>query len=191
MIEELAKKTIQVTTSKLEKFNFILSHVFILLTLFAALRVHSQIDTLQHKTLDTEVFEAKHYFNPVTHQNERNVYFSSCWNADRSRQLGHCFYIRTIDRHSSTKVPLNDVEYLNGDSLLMGTGTFRKGRPHGVFKIYCDDFPYCLTVQSTPIQEIFYLNGKLKLDIHFDINGKVKKQRSRQFFWRWTRTWKY
>jgi hypothetical protein len=178
--------------------------LFILSSLSLLGQINLEIDTsIVFNQKDSELlyngvqfFESKFYYNPLINKEERHVFYSSCQNkkisasdttggsrltdsAATSLQL----FIDTTDFCLRQLVEYvhgvqnGIIQYYNSENYMIMSGIMFENKANGVFRIYCEKFPYCSTkdIQSKPIRELVYRKGRLISDSEYDQNtGKIK-----------------
>src|SRR5690554_7238506 len=96
----------------------------------------------------------------------------------------YCFWIQEKNMNNNSKI----INYYNKDTIIIASGYMVKGKPHGVFKIYCPSFPYCdiNEIQDHSIADIVYSKGKILAEFYYN-KGEVLVRKKSIFFGRKTR----
>ena len=172
-----------------------IKHISILYTLFFAIlgatSSYGQLDimnvygnvTRENNSTDDTLFlyEYKYYFDPLYNAIFKNIGFSSCLDEDGA---SYCFWIQEKNMNNNSKI----INYYNKDTIIIPSGYMVKGKPHGVFKIYCPSFPYCdiNEIQDHSIADIVYYKGKILAEFYYN-KGEVLVRKKSIFFGRKTR----
>lgn len=129
------------------------------------------------------LYEYKYYFDPLYNAILRNISFLSCW--DEDVVSCYCFWVQEKNMDNNSKI----ISYYNKDTIIIASGYMVKGKPHGVFKIYCPSFPYCdiNEIQDYSIADIIYFKGRI-LAVYFYNKNEISVRKKSIAFGRRTRT---
>jgi len=138
---------------------------------------------------DYSYYESEFFFNPIVGEIDHNVFYGFCrYSEDEDlnsgldsslviginnmNDLNLCFY---QFYEQTDGVPNGDVFFLNYDNQIIMYGYMLDNKPHGIYYVFCEGFPYCGSeeINETPLFSIIYHKGKMVSKSKFNSNGEI------------------